>query len=1192
MDVAEASILSPRLDEALTTSVDMWVTQYGKDATESQKMLAYARKQLHAQELTCSDMLREQSAERWAGTQLPSRLLNDLSAALASAKPAQWSPSAREQLSQPSASSVAPISTGTMRAGVSIVEPLRAGSTNDFIDSAPLELAPAAFGTKGEKILLRANHFVLSGVGANQPFGSWLCWQVIFPDTGEAIVSYPHGCVTTPAQDVQLRWRGAAGHEKAEVISVSDGGPAAHAGVCRGHRLISTGGGYDGGHANFAGLRPPTQLAFRASVFGRSLRQAVVRARMAELRVGDDKWMYDGNARLWTAEAVGLLVEGAALVMPAPRGLERPASAEQSSALQRRIKVTVVQARDAGSCAQQRLRLDKLLQPHAGGLEGDVGEERRFVHVLLRRHAEVNGLVVRGRRVICPAPELRHELQLPRDISDAPLRHARELWFGYFSSVELIDGPNGPRCSLNLNLVATVGLCRMSVVRLIARLLAEKCNKKDWVDWFETKMTVGEWPDELDQDMLRILDSDVGLKGLRVCSEHMGYPRNYKVVGITWQDANSLHFHYKDKNYDGDVSVAYYFQWRYGKYLTGQLPCLMLGNSRNWVPIELLTVLGGEHNLMVGKLRSDYQADVTRRTAMEPRVRQRAIEALSQSFKIGPKKGLRDKGLEISCDMLSLEGRLLPAPSLSHGNSSVITPNHYADNFAAAAPPDYEVAWGIWSYVGDDHSDLNSFATQLWNTAKRKQVFLKWPPSFVERKNMWLHEDEAPLRKDLGDVSALHCPEPPGPDSLRLLVVLLPGNKAKAVYNALKTITETELGTFQTQCVDCRNGVLKVTQKLNNLVLKIIEKLPRSANGHGCGAHPVELWNPHPLLKSAKTVVIGADVTHDALGVSIAGVVASGDASFTTYFSELRAQSPFVDHPEQQRTRRSQERVLELDKMVQRALQRRKDSMHGELPETVLYYRDGVSDGQFPEVMKFEFNKLICAFRRLGKHYNPKLVIIVGQKRHHTRLFLDNASADSTDGGITDGGKSSKGDKRYQAGGRGLGHGRWSNGGKGGGGKNASQNVQPGTVAGKGIARPGHLNFFLVAHQGIQGCAVPCHLHVLHLDPRLSQEGIDVDALEQITYEICHVYPRADKTVSYPTPAYLADHLCERGKLYLEQITPLVERDEWAFASVSSFTTSEEEERTRQQVTERVVRLNNLLDGRRGSVLEGLNYFC
>jgi len=96
--------------------------------------------------------------------------------------------------------------------------------------------------------------------------------------------------------------------------------------------------------------------------------------------------------------------------------------------------------------------------------------------------------------------------------------------------------------------------------------------------------------------------------------------------------------------------------------------------------------------------------------------------------------------------------------------------------------------------------------------------------------------------------------------------------------------------------------------------------------------------------------------------------------------------------------------------------------------------------------------------------------------------------------------------------------------------------VKPGTVASDGVARLGYPNFYLVSHVGIQGTSVPCHYHWLHKDARL--EGVTIDDVEEVTYQLCHLYPRADKTVSYAPPAYFADHAAERGKLYLEAEFP------------------------------------------------------
>lgn len=364
----------------------------------------------------------------------------------------------------------------------------------------------------------------------------------------------------------------------------------------------------------------------------------------------------------------------------------------------------------------------------------------------------------------------------------------------------------------------------------------------------------------------------------------------------------------------------------------------------------------------------------------------------------------------------------------------------------------------------------------------------------------------------------------------------------------------------------------QVKRKLNNLMVKIAGKLPRQLDGQG-GAHHVHLKTPHSLLSDG-TIVIGADVTHNAAGVSVAGVVASVDASFTVYFHEMRAQTPYVLGGEKLRRRKSEERIIELNCMVEALLCHwRSKSSKGQLPQTVLYYRDGVSDGQFQPVMTFERRQLADAFHRVGgESYNPKLVIIVGQKRHQTRFFPEDLKHE---------GSKKNGSEASQ-----KGYGKGKKGGLG-----ETSNVPPGTVADLGIARPGHMNFYLVSHQGIKGTSVPCHYHVLHLDERL---GVGPDDLQQVTYDLCHLYPRADKTVSYASPAYLADHVCERGKLYLEVHFPS-NPDTASLAGASTVSDeSRDDARLRAMVEERVDWFNKMRTGvvRTSSQHQGLMTFC
>lgn len=388
--------------------------------------------------------------------------------------------------------------------------------------------------------------------------------------------------------------------------------------------------------------------------------------------------------------------------------------------------------------------------------------------------------------------------------------------------------------------------------------------------------------------------------------------------------------------------------------------------------------------------------------------------------------------------------------------------------------------------------------------------------------------------------------------------MLLPNNSAKEkeVYAHIKTITELEMGTFITQCIKCDNGAAEAAVKLNNVMLKVVTKLKKDVGGSAAG-HVVSIAakDRHRLLNESTTAVIGADVTHDAFGISVAGVVLSCDQYFQSFYTSVRAQKSFQEDSNQKRLRKSQERILDLAKMVEECLAcRMKD-----LPTTIFYYRDGVSDGQFKEVMTYELNQLKLAFELIAakqrKEYNPRLVILVGQKGHHTRFWKENVETQAWNYGTYNGPK----DKDL--------------------------NVLPGTVAGKDIAQPGHLNFFLVPHQGIKGTAVPCHLHVLHMDERLS---LGVDDLEKITYHLCHLYPRADKTVSYPHAAYMADHLCERAKLYLQSELP---EDERSLASERMSTTSgDSEDAFRALIEKRVTLLNAKLSNRK-QVTQGVNFF-
>lgn len=59
----------------------------------------------------------------------------------------------------------------------------------------------------------------------------------------------------------------------------------------------------------------------------------------------------------------------------------------------------------------------------------------------------------------------------------------------------------------------------------------------------------------------------------------------------------------------------------------------------------------------------------------------------------------------------------------------------------------------------------------------------------------------------------------------------------------------------------------------------------------------------------------------------------------------------------------------------------------GKKPLRIITFRDGVSEGQFAEVMKTEIDAIRKACYALEASYKPPITFIVVQKRHHARFF-------------------------------------------------------------------------------------------------------------------------------------------------------------------------------------------------------------
>jgi hypothetical protein len=236
------------------------------------------------------------------------------------------------------------------------------------------------------------------------------------------------------------------------------------------------------------------------------------------------------------------------------------------------------------------------------------------------------------------------------------------------------------------------------------------------------------------------------------------------------------------------------------------------------------------------------------------------------------------------------------------------------------------------------------------------------------------------------------------------------------------------------------------------------------------------------IYNSGKIMVFGADVNHTT-GVdaeSIAAVVGSIDLEFTSYAARIYAQ----------RNPRGQalELIYDLNKMVS-ALLDIYEKKNKRYPERILFLRDGVSEGQFPQCLNNEMNRIREACASKSESYRPAVTFVVVQKRHHTRFFAINEK-DKTKNG----------------------------------------NILPGTMVDSKVVTPNMFDFFLCSHNGIKGTSKPCHYFVLH-----DENDFTMNQISLFCHYLCHIYARSTTSVSYPAPTYYADLCAARGRDYIRQ---------------------------------------------------------
>ncbi|KRZ66917.1 putative protein tag-76, partial [Trichinella papuae] len=605
------------------------------------------------------------------------------------------------------------------------------------------------------------------------------------------------------------------------------------------------------------------------------------------------------------------------------------------------------------------------------------------------------------------------------------VKYGIDLWRGLFISARVIDGF---RPAINIDVSHSCFYKQQSLINLICDILNGD-EREARFHPSQLKMNT-----RLQPEHLRLLVPE--LKGVSIHTTHRNQDRIYRIKDISGTAA-SVVFEKDGKK----VSIAEYFRDVYAPLKYPNLPLVQVGSKSKaiYFPVEFAL------------------------TDAPTRI-QKCIDLVEKSnFNSDP--FLKSFGVQIKAEPMIVSGRVLPPPRLEYGKGNggrqiILTPKDGAWNsnefkfFESACCESF----GFVSF-------LPPHKASMLQTCRSTGIQMPDSPKFYEQagKN---DSVEMVLKRiaDKCDRDGIKCD--------LVFVVLFSSDQ----YAEVKSCGDITFGLV-TQCLLPRTINEVAVKKSYSTMLNIAMKINMKIGGINTKLLKDEILDNY--LYKNNTLVIGVDVVHPSAVEthlpSIAAVVGNVDVSITKFHASVKIQpakqeliTGFVEQ--------FSERLVEYFEV------------NGSSPKNIIVFRDGVSEGQFMQVLEEELLALRRACKSFASNYRPLITFVVVQKRHHARFFCcDEAAA------------------------RGRG-----------------KNIPAGTVIDRVVTSPDEYDFFLCSHHGIQGTSRPTRYYVLY-----DESNMDANTMQSITYYLCHLYGRCTRSVSIPAPVYFADLVCARARYHV-----------------------------------------------------------
>ena len=575
----------------------------------------------------------------------------------------------------------------------------------------------------------------------------------------------------------------------------------------------------------------------------------------------------------------------------------------------------------------------------------------------------------------------------------------------------------------------------------------------------------------------RLNDQEIGrverlLRGIRIEVNHRGasFKRKYKILGLTSTPCAETFF---DITTEGSTtakkcSVLAYFEEKYkAKICEPGVPCLVVGSPERsvFLPCEVASIPPGQR--YPRKLDEQQTSDMIKIANQKPSVRFQTLRSGTAALMDDPavQECLNAFQISVGKDLVTVQGRVLPAPRLFYGTTSrepEIVPS--------------QGAWNLKDKRVETGTTVNSWAVVVLGRAQESEVRAFLQELVVTCQDTGVSFSNAARNPPIinGNTNGVDAACTQAFDKAQqlfktpaqFLLVMLPSAEA-FTYGQVKLCSDTKLN-IPSQCMQMKHARRPNKQYCANLCLKINLKL---------GGANLSLGKQLGFVTARPTMVMGADVTHPGIGEmdkpSIAAVVASYDIKMARYAAAIRVQGTRV------------EIIQDLASMTHEHLESFL-AANRRLPERILFYRDGVSEGQYAQVLNEEVKSLKAGCASFREGYAPTITMVIVQKRHHTRFLAANAQDADRSG-----------------------------------------NIPAGTVVDTTVCHPNLFDFFLCSHGGIQGTSRPTHYHVIYDDHKFTP-----DDLQLLSYNLCYTFGRCTRSVSVVTPAYYAHLVAFRARFH------------------------------------------------------------